>query len=174
MAIVLLMWFLAGSGERLAGEDIVPVVCRDPGPEVADESVDAELARRFVTTSCAARERMNALVHLRSSDISRLALEVAVAPTFAELDEIERVGSPGWQIAVEQARGDLYITMAVRLRSAPSDATTEQTEQHVSRWLMRATTAYAAVRRIAVEHPDALTDPRVSSAVAASAPMLVR
>jgi len=99
---------------------------------------------------------------------------VAVAPTFAELDEIERVGSPSWQILVEQLRGDLYMTMAVRLRSAPSDGTTQQTSSHVTGWLMRARSAYAAVRRLSVEHPDALDDPRVSSAAAASAPMLVR
>jgi hypothetical protein len=177
MAILLLILVLAAGDEQLAGDDVVPIICREPGHIVEkrrDSNSDEDLARRLAMTSCAARERMNGLVHLRASDISRIALEVAVAPTLAELDEIERVGAPGWQILVEQLRGDLYMTMAVRLRSAPSDDTTEQTASHVTGWLMRAGRAYAAVRRIAAEHPDALDDPRVSSAAAASAPMLVR
>lgn len=174
MAVVLILWFLWSSAERLLGESVVPVVCQpvEAADDVAD--LDTFLARRVDMTSCAARERMNALLHLQSTEVSRLALELAAAPTFDELDEIERVGSAKWQLVAEQTRGDLYISMAVRLRNAPGDDESSRTDPHVTGWLMRASRAYATVRRIAVEHPEVLAFPRAKDAAIAAAPMLLR
>jgi hypothetical protein len=174
MAVVLILWFLWSGTERLLGESAVPVVCQPV--EGADDvnDLDASLAQRVDVTSCAARERMNALVHLQSTEVSRVALELAAAPTFDELDAIERVGSEKWKLVAEQVRGDLYISMAVRLRNAPGDVESSETEPHVTGWLMRASRAYATVRRIAVEHPEVLAFPRAKDAAIAAAPLLVR
>jgi hypothetical protein len=174
MAVVLILWFLWSGTERLLGESVVPVVCKPIEGSGDVNDLDASLARRVDVTSCAARERMNALAHLQSTEVSRVALELAAAPTFDELDDIERVGSAKWHVVAEQVRGDLYISMAVRLRNAPGDGEASETEPHVSGWLMRASRAYATVRRIAVEHPEVLAFPRAKDAATAAAPMLLR
>jgi hypothetical protein len=177
MAVVLILWFLWSGAERLLGDSVVPVVCKpvegNGDVDTLDRS-DASLERRIEMTSCAARERMNALVHLQSTEVSRVALELAAAPTFDELDDIERIGSAKWQVIAEQVRGDLYISMAVRLRNAPGDVESSETKTHVTGWLMRASRAYATVRRIAVEHPEVLAFPRAKDAATAAAPMLLR
>ena len=177
MAVVLILWFLWSGTERLLGESVVPVVCKpvEGTPDVdGPAGSDASLGHRIDITSCAARERMTALAHLQSTEVSRLALELAAAPTFDELDDIERMGSAKWQVVAEQVRGDLYITMAVRLRNAPGDDSADGTDSHVAAWLMRASRAYATVRRIAAEHPEVLEFPRAKDAAAAAAPMLLR
>lgn len=156
---------------HVVGDSEVPFVCRDLGPTGRETDPDARTFARVTMTMCAARERIAALDHLRDSDVSRLAIDLAAAPTFAVLDDIARSMSPAWRIVAQQLRGDLYLAMAVRLRNAAGDSDTNRSSQRVAEWLERARRAYANVRRIAAARPDALANPLARNALIASAPL---
>jgi hypothetical protein len=148
----------------LSGPSAIPIICR-PTPDALvirdpDKRVQADLDQ----TMCAARERMDALTHLRDTDISKLALEVAVAPTFEVLDQVSRLPSPRWRLVAQRLRGDLYVEMSMRLRHAPpASADVDdgaaviddgESAARVADWLAGARAAYADVRTIAASHPE--------------------
>ena len=131
---------------HVLGDSEVPFVCRDLGPIGRETDPDARTFARLTVTMCAVRERIEALDHLQNSDVSRLALDIAAAPTFAILDDIARSSSPAWRIVAHQLRGDLYVAMAVRLRNASGESNAQRSSERVADWLERAQHAYANVR----------------------------
>ena len=163
---------LAGDVHVL-GDSEVPFVCRDLGPHGAVSDVDERTSATLAMTMCAARTRTAALDHLKDSDVSRLGLELAAAPTLAILDEVTRTGTPAWRLVAHQLRGDLYVAMAVRLRHAVADARPRRPAPRVTKWLDRARRAYSDARTIAAEHPDALANSLARSALIASSPLTV-
>lgn len=163
---------VAGVGDaHLLGDSEVPFLCRDLGPTGTERDPDERTAARVAMTMCAAKARIAALDHLRDSDVSRLALEIAAAPSFAILDEIEHSTSTAWQIVAKQLRADLYMAMAVRLRHAAETADPRAHAPRVAEWLDRARRAYSAVRRLVAASPDALANPLARNALSASSPL---
>lgn len=160
---------LAGDAQLL-GDSEVPLLCRDLGPRDDTIDPDERTAATVAMTMCAARQRIAALDHLQDSDTSRLALELAAAPTFAILDALDRSGTPAWRLVAQQLRGDLYIALAIRLRHAVDP---HRPAPRVTPWLVRARRAYEGVRRIVGEHPDAVTNPLARNALIASSPLTV-
>ena len=156
---------------HVLGDSEVPFVCRDLGPTGHETDPDERTFARLMMTMCAARERIAALDHLQDSDVSRLALDLAAAPTFAILDDIARSSSPSWRIVAQQLRGDLYVAMAVRLRNASGESDARRSSGRVAEWLDRARVAYANVRTIVAARPDALANPLARNALIASAPL---
>lgn len=162
----------AGVGDvHLLGDSEVPFICRELGPTGRESDLDERTAARVAMTMCAARVRMTALEHLRDSDVSRLALEIAAAPTFAILEEIEQTGSRDWQVVAQQLRGDLYVAMAVRLRHAVARSEPRAPIPRVAGWLDRARRAYSGVRKLVAAWPDALANPLARNALIASSPL---
>jgi hypothetical protein len=172
----MLLWlvgvlFGAVGDVHVLGDSEVPFVCRDLGPTGRETEPDERTLATLTMTMCAARERMAALDHLENTDTSRLALDLAAAPTFAILDDIARSPSPAWRIVAHQLRGDLYVAMAVRLRNASGESNAQRSSRRVADWLERARRAYANVRTIAAARPDALANPLARNALIASAPL---
>lgn len=160
-----------GGDVQVRGDSQVPATCRDLGPTGYESDDDEYTAARLAMTMCAARERIARLDHLRDSDASRLAIEIAAAPTFAVLEEIEREGTPAWELVAQQLRGDLYVAMAVRLRHAVADSDPRRPTPRVAEWLDRARRAYSRVRRLAAIRPDVLANPLARNALIASSPL---
>src|SRR4051794_22072845 len=104
----MMAWLIAYSLGGVLGESEVPIECQRDGID--------EVEQRLQVTMCAAGQRMAALTHLEDSDVSRLAVEVAAAPTLAILDEVIATQTPVWQFVALDLRGDLYVAMAVQLR----------------------------------------------------------
>ncbi|NVB77958.1 MAG: hypothetical protein HOV81_06140 [Kofleriaceae bacterium] len=162
----------AGVGDvHLLGDSEVPFLCRALGPTSRVIDPDERTAARLAMTMCAARQRMATLEHLRDSDVSRLAIELAAAPTFAILDEIETTGARDWQVVAQQLRGDLYVAMAVRLRRAVARSDPRAPLPRVAEWLDRARRAYSGVRKLVAAWPDALANPLARNALIASSPL---
>ncbi len=132
MMAVLVAYSLAG----LLGESEVPVVCQRDG------ALPTTTQERLQVSMCAAHDRMASLTHLEDSDVSRLAVEVATAPTFTILDEVIASETPLWQVVALDLRGDLYVAMAAQLRHAGASSS------RVSPWLASAQRAYASARTL--------------------------
>ena len=142
---------------HLAGPSEVPIVCRAAVDRVVREPDEAtRLALR--ETMCAARERMASLTHLANSDVSKLALEIAAAPTFAVLEDVSRKASARWRFAALSLRGDLYVEMSARLRSKADKGEENESADRVADWLASARRAYADARIIAFANPELLVE----------------
>ena len=129
-------WLICYSLGGLLGESEVPVACQGDG------ALPTTTQERLQVTMCAARDRMASLTHLEDSDVSRLAVEVATAPTFTILDEVIASETPLWQVIALDLRGDLYVAMAAQLRHAGASSS------RVSPWLASAERAYADARTL--------------------------
>ena len=126
-------WLLLYSLSGLLGESEVPIECQ------RDIQRTDELLQ---VTVCAAHQRMASLTHLQDSDVSRVAIETAVAPTFQILDEVIASSPPRWQVVALGMRGDLYVAMAAHFRHANASPS------RVSPWLASARRAYADARAL--------------------------
>lgn len=145
----MLAWLIMFSLGGVLGNSEVPIVCQP-----TESQLDAQ--QRLQVTMCAARVRLAALTHLRDTDVSTLAVEIAAAPSFAVLDEVVANEAPLWQVVALDLRGDLYIAMAVRMRHANASLT------RVTPWLARARRAYSDARMVATANPEIFDDDAVS------------
>lgn len=134
--LAMMAWLIWYSLVGILGESEVPIECQQ------DNVTPQSTQERLQVTMCSARGRMAALTHLEDSDVSRLAVEAAAAPTLAVLDEVVASSSPSWQVVALDLRGDLYIAMAVQLRHANASPS------RVSPWLASARRAYTDARTI--------------------------
>jgi hypothetical protein len=148
----MLAWLIMFSLAGALGDSEVPIECQ------SQSTLDTSATLRM--TMCAARVRIAALTHLRDTDISTLAVELAAAPTFAILDEVIATQPPLWQVVALQLRGDLYIAMVVRMRHANASPL------RVSPWLARARRAYSDARTLASVHPEVFDDDAAPRALA--------
>ena len=132
----MMAWLICYSLGGLLGDSEVPVACQSDG------ALPTTTQERLQVTMCAAHDRMASLTHLEDSDVSRLAVEVATAPTFTILDEVIASETPVWQVVALDLRGDLYVAMAAQLRHAGGSSS------RVSPWLASAQRAYANARTL--------------------------
>jgi hypothetical protein len=149
----MLAWLIMFSLGGVLGDSEVPTVCQP-----TESRLDTR--QRLAVTMCAARVRIAALTHLRDTDVSTLAVEVAAAPSFAVLDEVVSSDVPLWQVVALDLRGDLYVSMAVRMRHANAS------NWRVTPWLARARRAYSDARSVAMMHPEVFEDDAVPRALA--------
>lgn len=148
----MLAWLIMFSLAGALGDSEVPIQCQ------THSTLDTSAKLRM--TMCAAHVRIAALTHLRDSDVSKLAVELAAAPTFAILDDVIATETPLWRVVALQLQSDLYIAMAVRMRHV--NASTAR----VSPWLARARRAYSEARTLAVAHPEVFEDDAAPRALA--------
>lgn len=127
-------WLLMYSLSGLLGESEVPIECQRDSLHSTEDTLQV--------TMCAAHQRMASLTHLEDSDVSRLAIEAAAAPTFQILDEVIASSTPHWQVVALGLRGDLYVAMAAHFRHANASPS------RVSPWLASARRAYADARAL--------------------------
>ena len=119
------------------------------------------LEARVSFASCLASSRLDALALTPDVDASRAALEDAVAPAIASLDEVIAAGDPRARIIADHIKADLYVGMTVRLRNAcvPLDVAVDAS---ADRWLALADQSFADVEQVATEHPELRTNPVVA------------
>lgn len=132
--------------ERCAAVAHVPPSATIPGPA---------LSAHVSVANCLAESAMNALT-LSSDDASIAALDHAVAPSLAILDNVIRVGDPHWKVIAEDAKRDLYVGMIVRERATVpgSDVAARSTlEPKLARWQSDAQDAIAAIEQLRHANP---------------------
>ncbi len=157
----------ADTGASFAPEPShVPKVCGDvsPLPDGARTVVPA-FAASMSAASCIAEHEMNALT-ITDDDASIAALDVAVQPAIAMYDAVIAQGGPSQKIIALHAKGDLYISLAVRMRDTvpPMDRERHEIlEDKLATWLTEADVAFERVVEIGHAHPImVLTNPVIS------------
>jgi hypothetical protein len=155
--VLLVSWTaLAGGDSRKPSGDRphvdsggVPAECRAWVDDANNAKSDTlYIAARLSTANCMARSRMDANKPA-GDDASIRALVAAVKPSLAILDEVAGRGDPSYQIIADDAAGDLYANVVVRLRMTGRVA-----EPQLTPLLGQAVTAFKEAVRIAKLHPD--------------------
>ena len=126
---------------------------------------------RISFASCIASSRLDAVVITPDIEASRAALEDAIGPAVVALDEVINAGDPKARVMADQIKGDLYVSLAVRLRvgEPPLDATVDAM---ANRWLAQADQSFADVEQIASEYPELRNNPVVAYDIDHSAAQL--
>ena len=174
MRSILVLAFLTASSparaERLDGidPDTVPSQCR-PYVHVPSDATNVapRQSARVSLANCLAHARFSAI---KTQDPSKLvgALDQASRQSFALIDAVASNGDPHWTLVAEHARGALLVAMATRVRAAiprediatatAVELTHRNVEAAIAPWLSRADASFAAVARIADEHPELAND----------------
>lgn len=168
-------------------EGKVPPGCRSlersPAP-----TMQLQLARRISVATCMAGIQLDAAQRTLHNNAGAAiqAFGDAVSPSITLLDEVIQFGEPASAIVAERAKGDLYVALAVRLRSTipPVSPTTVglALQQHddahaaiepaVRPWLQAGDRAFLHATQLAQSHPELGPNPVVANAVRISNEML--
>jgi hypothetical protein len=96
----------------------VPANCAAVAAVPADAIIPAPaIEARIAVASCGASARFNALT-LTASDDSIAALTAAAKPSIDLLDAAIAAGDPVWTPVAQKARGDIFLSMAIRMRNS--------------------------------------------------------
>jgi hypothetical protein len=156
----------------------IPEPCKPLAKQAMAQSLAAALSARVSLASCMA-DRAIAPLALCDCGESVLAIDTAVAPAIAVLDNAIEVGDPAMQVIAEHAEGKLYAGFAARLlttlpKPGPGAADTElalrdlrkQTlEAQLAPWREAAMTAFQHVVEIARAHPEVASNASAASAI---------
>jgi hypothetical protein len=156
----------------------VPEPCKPLAKQALAQSLAAALSARVSLAGCVA-ERAIAPLALCDCGESVLAIDAAVAPAIAMLDNAIEVGDPATQVIAEHAEGKLYLGFAARLlatlpKPGPGAADTEvalrdlrkQTlEVQLAPWREAAMAAFQHVVETARSHPEVASNAAAASAV---------
>lgn len=129
------------------------------------------LAAHLSVASCLAEHALAALT-VTPDDASIAAMRQAVAPAEAILDGVIAVGDPYWTLLAEDARRDLAVGLAVRVRTSlagDDPAARLALEDRIAPWLADAASAAQVMAALGKAHPDLATrDPVVAGALGRS------
>lgn len=156
----------------------VPEPCKPLAKQALAQSLAAALTARVSLASCMA-DRAIAPLALCDCAESILAVDTAVAPAIAVLDNVIEVGDPAMQVIAEHTEGKLYAGFAARLletlpKPGPGAADTElalrdlrkQTlDAQLAPWREAAMAAFQHVVEIARAHPEVARSAAAASAV---------
>jgi hypothetical protein len=95
----------------------VPPACSALAAEPAAQIPQPALEARIALASCGAEVRFNAL-KLTADAESIAALNAAAKPSMDLLEVVIQHSDPVWSPVARAIRGNLYVAMAVRMRSA--------------------------------------------------------
>lgn len=168
-----------GSAPRLTPIDpsTVPAPCQ-PLARQALAATRAALSARISLATCLA-DRAVAPLTLCDCGESILAVDTATEPALALLDEVIDADDPATQAIAEQAEGELYAGLAVRLLATlpelrPGSSTEEIALREMRRqtldaqldpWREAASRAFQRVVELARTHPELADDRAVAAAV---------
>lgn len=141
LASCLVGLLVAASGSAVADTDVlgqVPLVCREVSPiPRSSRIVSTAFNASISTANCMAELGMNGLL-VGNNDESIAALDAAVRPSIAMYDAIIVNGDPAYRIIAEQAKGDLYQALVVRMRNtiprSPTGSSGDAFEAAVDNW----------------------------------------
>jgi len=165
---------------QLASIDLtrVPESCKPLAKQALAQSLTAALTARVSLATCMADRAIAPLV-LCDCGESILAVDAAIAPAIAVLDNVIEVGDPAMQVIGEHAEGKLYAGFATRLLATlPSpgpgasdtelalrDLRKQALEAQLAPWREAAMTAFQHVVEIARSHPEAASNATAASAI---------
>ncbi len=134
---------------------------------------------------CAASTRLAALTNVSDGDDGMKAVQGAIDPSVAVLDEVIKAGDPQYTVIAEALKAQLWVAAAVRLRNsippvtpttvgeplADHDKRHAALEPKIKPWLDQAAAGFERVKTAAGAKPDLASNPVVKAAVdAASVP----
>ena len=164
----------ASAGPQAALVQLVPIdptklpqACQPAAKSALAASRNTALAARVSLATCMA-DRAVEPIALCDCGESVLAVDAAVAPALALLDNVIEVGDPASQVIAEHTEGALYAGFSARLRAtlpkvAPGAADAEVTlrdlrkqtlEAQLAPWREAAMTAFQHVVDLAKAHPE--------------------
>jgi len=152
----------------------------------ADAKIDKPAYEAHISFAhCAASVRLQALQGLADDDAGMKAVEGAIDPSIAALDEVIKAGDPQYAIIAEGLKAQLYVAAAVRMRNsipgitmttvgeplADHDRRHQALEPKIKPWLDNASAGFERVKAAAASKPELASNPVVKAAVdAANAP----
>ena len=145
----------------------IPQACHELARAPASAQIPGpSLSARISVANCLITERTRGL-ELRDDAASITALQRAVEPSLALLDEVIANGDPAHQILAHHARADLLSGLQVRMRSAipPVDTMTyaahearrDALEPQIAAWGAEANASFEQVAALAEANPQAAT-----------------
>jgi hypothetical protein len=160
--------------------DALPETCRALADEANAKALVRALDARITLASCLADEATRGL-DLIDGEESVLALDDAIAPSRALLDEVIERGAPGLQLQAQRAIAGLYAGVASRmLQTVPRpaghtdeaqvlrDVRLANVETMIAPWREAETQAYAAIVKLAAAYPRLARDRAYAATIATS------
>jgi len=159
--------------------DAVPAKCHPLATQASVVSLPVALQARMSLASCIAEAKL-ATLQLVDAHESVLAVDDATAHSMALYDEVIANGDVVTQIVAEQAKGDLYTNMSVRMMATVPPATagdsgatlratrTQILEDQLAPWRARAAASAERIVALAKANPKLAQNPVVQAAVRAS------
>lgn len=157
---------------------VMPEACKPIAKRALAASLSAAYAARISLASCMAE---GALAPLKLCDCgeSIAAIDKAVAPAIAILDDVIGNADPATQVIAEHTEGQLYVGFATRMlttlpRPAPGaseaevalcDMRKQTLEAQLGPWREAAMTSFQHVVDVAKAHPELARNPVVATAV---------
>jgi hypothetical protein len=157
----------------------LPQTCRAVGKQTQNPTLAVALQARISLAGCLADDAIDKLDLIDAGE-SIVALDAATERSVELLDEVAAAGDPASAILAHAARGDLYVTLRIRMLStiAAPDPTPESIALHDARqqflelqlepWQAQARRAFERVVELAKANPALAKNPLVQTAVRAS------
>lgn len=157
---------------------VIPEPCKPLAKQALAAQLASALSARISLASCMAEHAIAPLALCDCAD-SVVAIDAAVKPALALLDDVIGNGDPATQVLAEHAEGRLYVGFTARLMAtlpaiAPGAAESEvalrdirkQTlEAQLAPWREAAMAAFEHVVELARAHPELTRAPAVATAV---------
>jgi hypothetical protein len=165
---------------QLAPVDLtqIPAECKPQAKQVLAPNLAVALSARITLASCMA-DRAIATLSLCDCGDSIAAIDTAVKPAMAILDDVIPNADPSIQVIAEHTEGQLYTGFVTRMLAtlpavAPGASEAETTlrdmrkqtlEAQLAPWREAALTSYQHVVDLAKAHPELATRPATATAV---------
>jgi hypothetical protein len=157
---------------------VVPEACKPLAKQAVAPNGSVAWVARISLASCMA-DRAVAPIALCDCGASIVAVDAAVAPAIAVLDDVIGAADPATQIAAEHAEGELYAGLVSRLLAtlpkvgsgatdaeiALHDMRTQALQVQLAAWREAALTSFQHVVEIAKAHPELANNRAVATAV---------
>jgi hypothetical protein len=151
--------------------------CKPLAKRASVPSFAQQLSARIALASCIADARIEPLSLIDGQE-SVLAIEEAVQPAFAMLDEVVDTGDASVKVMALRAKADLYTMMSMRMMStvpAPANTTPEAASLRETRrqivdgmimpWHERSRETHRAIVDLGKKHPELVRNPVVQTAI---------
>jgi hypothetical protein len=157
---------------------VIPEPCKPLAKQALAARLTSALSARISLASCMAERAIAALPLCDCAD-SIVAVDSAVKPALALLDDVIANGDPATQVLAEHAEGRLYVGFTTRLVAtlpaiaagaaesevALRDMRKQTLEAQLAPWREAALAAFEHVVELARAHPDLTRTPAIATAV---------
>ena len=157
---------------------VIPDPCKPQAKQALASSLSKALSARTSLASCIAERAIAQLLLCDCAD-SIIAIDTAVKPAMALLDDVIDNGDTATKLIAEHAEGQLYLGFATRMLATlpavgPNASDAEVTlrdmrkqtlEAQLAPWREAAMAAFQHVVDLAKAHPELATSPATATAV---------